>query len=145
MVSPMLTYVLPILIAYQGGKMVGGPRGAVMGAIATVGVICGSEYTMLMGAKGIIDPAIMVTHVGGLNSVAETTCKLPHIKGGKKLAYTQFNMPMTAIEDFGKLGETDPFFKELDACCKAHKGLWNAEAERMIFEHFGVTMDELQE
>ena len=50
MVSPMLTYVLPILIAYQGGKMVGGPRGAVMGAIATVGVICGSEYTMLMGA-----------------------------------------------------------------------------------------------
>ena len=50
MVSPMLTYVLPILIAYQGGKMVGGPRGAVMGVIATVGVICGSEYTMLMGA-----------------------------------------------------------------------------------------------
>ena len=50
MVSPMLTYVLPVLIAYQGGKMVGGPRGAVMGVIATVGVICGSEYTMLMGA-----------------------------------------------------------------------------------------------
>ncbi len=50
MVGPMLTYVLPVLIAYQGGKMVGGPRGAVMGVIATVGVICGSEYTMLMGA-----------------------------------------------------------------------------------------------
>ena len=50
MVSPMLTYVLLVLIAYQGGKMVGGPRGAVMGVIATVGVICGSEYTMLMGA-----------------------------------------------------------------------------------------------
>lgn len=49
-VSPMLTYVLPILIAYQGGKMVGGQRGGVMGAIATIGVICGSEYTMLMGA-----------------------------------------------------------------------------------------------
>ncbi len=49
-VSPMLTYVLPILIAYQGGKMVGGPRGAVMGAIMTIGVICGTEYTMFMGA-----------------------------------------------------------------------------------------------
>ena len=97
-----------------------------------------------LAAKGIIDPAIMVTHVGGLDSVAETTCNLPHIKGGKKLAYTQFDMPMTAIEDFGKLGETDPFFKELDACCKAHKGLWNPEAERMIFKHFGVEMDELQ-
>ena len=50
MVSPMLTYVLPILIAYQGGKMVAGDRGAVIGVIATVGVICGTEYTMLMGA-----------------------------------------------------------------------------------------------
>ena len=39
MVSPMLSYVLPILIAYTGGKMVGGARGAVMGAIACVGVI----------------------------------------------------------------------------------------------------------
>jgi PTS system mannitol-specific IIC component len=49
-VGPMLQYLLPILIAYQGGKMVGGQRGAVAGAIATVGVICGTEYTMLMGA-----------------------------------------------------------------------------------------------
>ncbi len=49
-VGPMLTYVLPVLIAYQGGKMVGGERGAVMGAIMTIGVICGTEYTMFMGA-----------------------------------------------------------------------------------------------
>ena len=51
MVSPMLSYVLPILIAYTGGRMVGGARGAVMGAIACVGVICGApDYPMLMGA-----------------------------------------------------------------------------------------------
>lgn len=49
-VGPMLTYVLPILISYQGGKIVGGDRGAVMGVIATIGVICGTEYTMFMGA-----------------------------------------------------------------------------------------------
>ncbi len=49
-VGPMLTYVLPVLIAYQGGKMVGGDRGAVMGAIVAIGVICGTEYTMFMGA-----------------------------------------------------------------------------------------------
>ena len=49
-VGPMLTYVLPVLIAYQGGKMVGGSRGAVMGAIVAIGVICGTEYTMFMGA-----------------------------------------------------------------------------------------------
>ena len=41
-VGPMLTYLLPILIAYQGGKMVGGDRGAIAGTIATVGTICGT-------------------------------------------------------------------------------------------------------
>lgn len=94
-----------------------------------------------LAAEGIIDPAVMVTHVGGIDSIAEATKHLPELPGGKKLAYTQFNMPITAISDFGKLGEKDPFFKELDACCKAHKGLWNAEAEKLIFKHFGVTVD----
>ncbi len=50
LVTPMLSYLIPILIAFQGGKMVGGDRGGVMGAIATIGVICGSEQTMLIGA-----------------------------------------------------------------------------------------------
>ena len=50
MVGPFLTYVLPLLIAYQGGKAVGGQRGAVIGAIATVGVVTGTTYVMFMGA-----------------------------------------------------------------------------------------------
>lgn len=41
MVGPMLTYLLPLLIGYTGGKVVGGARGGVMGAIATIGVIMG--------------------------------------------------------------------------------------------------------
>ncbi len=93
-----------------------------------------------LAARNIIDPSVMVTHVGGLDSIAETTLNLPNIPGGKKLAYTWIDMPMTAIEDFGKLGESDPFFKELDECCKAHKGLWNPEAEKMLLEHFGVNL-----
>ena len=80
----------------------------------------------------------MITHVGGLDSVAETTLNLPHIKGGKKLAYTQISMPMTAIDDFAELGKTDPFFKKLADSCAAHQGLWNPEAEKILFEHFGV-------
>lgn len=91
-----------------------------------------------LAAKGKIEPAVMVTHVGGIDSIAETTLNLPKIPGGKKLSYTQFNMPMTAIEDFGKLGETDPLFKKLDEICKANRGLWSAEAERVLFDHFGV-------
>ena len=89
-------------------------------------------------AEGLINSAVMVTHVGGMDSIVETTTNLPKIPGGKKLCYTQFDMPMTAIDDFGKLGETDPFFKKLDDCCKAHKGLWSKEAEDILFEHFGV-------
>ncbi len=49
--GPMLNYLLPILVAYQGGKLVGGDRGAVMGGIAVIGVIVGApDYPMLMGA-----------------------------------------------------------------------------------------------
>ena len=88
-------------------------------------------------AKGLINSAVMVTHVGGIDSIVDTTNHLPNIPGGKKLAYIQFDMPMTAIEDFGKLGEKDPFFKKLDECCKRNKGLWSKEAEDMLFEHFG--------
>lgn len=49
--GPMLNYLLPILIAYTGGKMVGGSRGGVMGGISVIGVIAGApDYPMLMGA-----------------------------------------------------------------------------------------------
>ena len=48
--GPMLNYLLPVLIAFQGGKLIGGDRGGVMGAIATIGVIVGApDYPMLMG------------------------------------------------------------------------------------------------
>ncbi len=51
MVSPMLTYLIPILIAGTGGKMTGGDRGQVVGAIAVVGAIMSNtEITMLMAA-----------------------------------------------------------------------------------------------
>ncbi|MBC8060376.1 MAG: PTS mannitol transporter subunit IICB [Clostridiaceae bacterium] len=49
-VGPMITYLLPLLIAYTGGKAVGGIRGGVMGTIATMGVIVGSSIPMFMGA-----------------------------------------------------------------------------------------------
>lgn len=92
-----------------------------------------------LAAKGAVESAVMVTHVGGIDSIAEATKNLPTIPGGKKLTYTQFNMPLTAIEDFEKLGKQDLFYKKLADCCKAHKGLWNGEAEKILLEHFGVT------
>jgi PTS system mannitol-specific IIC component len=50
LVGPMITYLLPLLIGYSGGKLVGGERGAVVGAIATSGVIIGTSIPMFTGA-----------------------------------------------------------------------------------------------
>ncbi|MBQ6015421.1 MAG: zinc-binding dehydrogenase [Bacteroidales bacterium] len=86
------------------------------------------EALMLMG-KGM-DPAGLVTHIGGLNAVIDTTLNLTSIPGGKKLIYTHIDMPLTAIADFGKVGK--PVFDELDRICKAHNGLWCVEAEKYL-------------
>ena len=50
LVSPMITYLLPLLIGYTGGNLIHGKRGAVVGAIATMGVIIGSSVPMFLGA-----------------------------------------------------------------------------------------------
>ena len=50
MVGPMLRFLLPILIGYTGGKAVGGQKGAVTGALATLGAIAATESTMFIGA-----------------------------------------------------------------------------------------------
>ncbi|MFS1876213.1 PTS mannitol transporter subunit IICBA [Enterovibrio norvegicus] len=55
LVGPMITYLLPLLIGYTGGKLVGGDRGAVVGAVTTMGVIVGSDIPMFMGAM-IVGP-----------------------------------------------------------------------------------------
>ncbi len=84
-------------------------------------------------SKGL-DPAGLVTHIGGLDAVADTTNNLPNIPGGKKLIYTHIEMPLTPIADFEKLGETDEFFEKLAEICTRHNGLWSVEAETYLLE-----------
>lgn len=83
-----------------------------------------------------LDPAGLVTHIGGLDAVAATTLDLPNIPGGKKLIYNHITMPLTAISDFEKLGETNAVFKELDKICKKNKGLWSVEAEEFLLKSY---------
>lgn len=101
-----------------------------------VGTSGGNTSDMLeslaMMEKGLLNPAAMVTHVGGLDAVVDTTLRLPKIPGGKKLIYTHISMPLTAIADFERLGAADPMFAKLAELCAAHNGLWNAEAERFL-------------
>ena len=56
LIGPMSSMLLPLLIAYTGGQVVAGQRGGVIGAIATMGVIVGSDVPMFIGAM-IVGPA----------------------------------------------------------------------------------------
>lgn len=95
------------------------------------------EALALISAEKI-NPSVMITHVGGINSIVDATLHLPEIPGGKKLAYTQFDMPLTAIEDFKELGKTDSLYAKLADACDRHNGLWNKDAEDILLDHFNV-------
>ena len=82
-----------------------------------------------------LDPAGLVTHIGGLNAVIETTLHLPQIPGGKKLIYTDRYMPLTAITDFAEIGKTEPLFAKLAEICARHQGLWSVEAEDYLLNN----------
>ena len=79
-----------------------------------------------------LDPAGLITHVGGLNAVIDTTLRLPDIPGGKKLIYTHIEMPLTAVEDFEKPGKKSSFFASLAEITARHNGLWSVEAEEYL-------------
>jgi L-sorbose 1-phosphate reductase len=82
-------------------------------------------------SKGL-DPAGLVTHIGGINSVVEATLHLPQIPGGKKLIYNHIEMPLTAISDFAEKGKSNPVYKQLALICDKFKGLWSFEAEAYL-------------
>ncbi len=94
--------------------------------------------SLKLTAEGRINPAVMVTHIGGLDSAAETTLNLPKIPGGKKLIYTHLNMPLTALTDLRAKGEADGDKRliELADIVDAHQGLWCPEAEEYLLANF---------
>ena len=83
-----------------------------------------------------LDTSVMITHIGGIDAAIDTTINLPNIPGGKKLIYTHITLPLTALTEFEKLGETDARFKILDELVKANNGLWCAEAEKYLLQNF---------
>ena len=91
------------------------------------------KESLSMMTRRLVNPVFMVTHIGGLDCAAGTTLELDKIPGGKKLIYTHKKLPLTAIDDFEKLGKTNPFFAKLAEIC--HGNLWNADAERYLLEN----------
>ncbi len=90
------------------------------------------ESLRLMAA-GAINPASMITHIGGITAVRDTVLRLPDIPGGKKLIYTHHDFPLMAIDDLA--GSSYPVFRTLGELCGRHKGLWNLEAEEYLLKH----------
>jgi L-sorbose 1-phosphate reductase len=82
-----------------------------------------------------LNPAGLITHIGGLNAVPYATMHLPEIPGGKKLIYTHILMDLVAISDFEEKGKNDPFFKALDLIVKRNNNLWSCEAEEYLLKN----------
>ncbi|MCF6269874.1 MAG: zinc-binding dehydrogenase [Melioribacteraceae bacterium] len=82
--------------------------------------------------ENIFDPAIMISHIGGLNCTAETVKNLPKIPGGKKLIYTQYSLPLTALDDFESVGKTNSLFADLAKIIEKTNGVWSKEAEKHL-------------
>ena len=95
------------------------------------------EALRLAAAKKL-RPAVMVSHICGLDAVADTLAKLPELRAGKVVSYPNIDLPLTALKDFEALGEKDPLFAQLAQSCQAHNGLWNEEAEKILIDAFAT-------
>ncbi len=91
------------------------------------------ESLKLMG-EGKINPAIMITHIGGLDAVIDTTLNLPSIPGGKKLIYTNISMPLVSLYKLGEKGEQENnnLYKELHRIVSGNDFIWSHEAEKYL-------------
>jgi len=88
-----------------------------------------------MMADGKINPASMITHIGGLDCVIETVMKLPEIPGGKKLIYNNISMELTAIDELAEKADRNTLFLRLAEIVEANNGLWCYEAEKYLLEN----------
>ena len=87
------------------------------------------KESLAMMADGRLNPVAMITHVGGLNAVPDTTVRLDKIPGGKKLIYTHKRLDLVALADFEERGKADPLYAELARIVQENNMLWSKEAE----------------
>jgi len=79
-----------------------------------------------------INPAVMITHVGGLDAVVDTTLKLPGIPGGKKLIYTNISMPLISLHKLPDMTSNNKLYAELNEIVSKTGYIWSLEAERYL-------------
>ena len=112
-------------IHYDGIHIVGTAGSIPEDTVDTIGLI----------EKNVINPGALVSHILGLKDVPDAIFAMEHPSGAKKVCYPGLDIPLVAVDELGKLGESDPLFAELDRIVKKNGGMWCAEAEKYLLEN----------
>jgi threonine dehydrogenase-like Zn-dependent dehydrogenase len=110
---------------------------------STGGNIDDQKEMLTLTEQHKLRPALMVSHICGIDHIAEAIENLPKYSAGKILTYPILDhFPLVAIDDFEQLAHSDdelaPLYAQLHEVCEKHSGLWNAEAEKILLSHFNV-------
>lgn len=93
------------------------------------------EHILTLVEEKKIRAGALVSHILGIKAVKETLFAMEKPSGAKKVCYNELDIPLVAISDFEKLGETDELYRELAVLVKKHGGIWNAEAESYLLKN----------
>jgi threonine dehydrogenase-like Zn-dependent dehydrogenase len=86
-------------------------------------------------SEGKVNPAVMITHIGGLDAVVDTTLNLPHIPGGKKLIYTNISMPLISLHRLGEKDANNSLYAGLHEIVSKNSYIWSLEAEKYLLSN----------
>ncbi len=89
------------------------------------------ESLKLMSQRRI-NPAMMITHIGGLDAVVDTLLNLPQIPGGKKLIYTNISMPLVSLYKLREMGAHNILYEKLHEIVSKNDYIWSVEAEKCL-------------
>ena len=84
---------------------------------------------------GSLDTGALVSHILGLRAVPDAILAMEKPDGMKKVCYNGIDIPLVAIDDLEKLGESNELYRALAKIVKANGGLWCAEAEKYLLAH----------
>ncbi len=101
----------------------------------TGGTVDDMREALSLMEKDLIDPQVLVTHIGGLDAVIDATLNLPKLPGGKKLIYTGISMPLTALDELSEKAGESELYRGLAAIVSGNDGLWSVEAENYLLEN----------
>ena len=88
--------------------------------------------------EGALNPATLITHVGGLSAAGHTTMHLPDLPNGKKLIYTNIDLPLFALQDLPAMANDNKLYAELADIVGTNQGMWSVDAERYLLAYAPV-------